>query len=105
MDHYAEKIFKVFSDALSCDVTISLLHRHKRRGKIFHVNIRVLLPWGEVNVNREPEKDHAHENLAVALKDAFSAARRMVEDEVRIRRGFVKAHEERHEIVEASSGA
>jgi hypothetical protein len=98
----AASVYRIFGDATACDVTISRLHRHKRHGKIFHVNIRILLPWGEVLVNREPEKDHTHESLAIALKDAFLAARRMVEDEVRIRRGFVKTHEDPLEKTSAS---
>ena len=43
--------------------------------------------------HHEPSKHAAHEDVYVALRDAFSAAGRKLQDYVRRRRGKVKAHE------------
>jgi hypothetical protein len=49
--------------------------RH-RQGTIYHVRVDLTAPGGEVVVNREPGEDHTHEDLHVAIRDAFDAARR-----------------------------
>jgi len=46
-------------------------------------------------VNREHPRDHAHEDVFVALGAAFRAAGRRLEDHVRRLRGAEKAHAER----------
>ena len=43
-------------------------------------------------MNREHHRDHAHEDVFVALRDAFLAARRQLEDHARRMRGAEKAH-------------
>jgi cold shock CspA family protein len=44
-------------------------------------------------VRRDPPERHAHEDPYVAVRDAFDAARRQVEDYVRKRRGETKSHD------------
>jgi cold shock CspA family protein len=51
------------------------------------------LPGAEIVVNRDPSKDHAHEDPYVAVRDAVNAAARRLQDYVRVRRGKIKAHE------------
>jgi cold shock CspA family protein len=48
----------------------------------------------EIIVSKTHGDASAHEHFAVAIKDAFAAARRQVEDSVRETRGQVKPHEE-----------
>jgi cold shock CspA family protein len=79
-----------YCDRISgCEVTVEGNVRHHRRGGPFKVRVRLTVPRGEIEVNR-----HADDDLAVAIRDAFDAARRRVEDHVRELRGQVKAHEE-----------
>jgi cold shock CspA family protein len=47
----------------------------------------------EVNISRDPGRNHAHEDLGVTIRDAFKAARRRLQDRVRRQRGEVKVHE------------
>jgi ribosomal subunit interface protein len=83
-----------FSDRItSCRVTVEKEHRHHRKGNLFRVGIDIGLPGKEVAVTRTGPKDHAHEDVYVAIRDAFNAAVRRLEDHVRERRGKVKAHE------------
>ena len=50
------------------------------------------MPGGEIVINRDHHLDHAHEDVFVALRDSFDAARRRLEDRVRRLRGTEKAH-------------
>ena len=70
-----------FSDRLStCRVTLEAANRRPRQGKIYHVRIGLGVPGREVVVSRESAEDHAHEDLHVAVRDAFDAARRQLQD-------------------------
>ena len=51
------------------------------------------MPGTELVVNRHPKDKHAHEDVYVAVRDAFDAARRQLEDYVRRLDGRVKTHE------------
>lgn len=64
---------------IRCMVTLETPHRHNRRGKIRQVKIRLTLPRGEIVVAREPAADGRHEDIHVAIRDAFLAARRQVQ--------------------------
>jgi len=72
----------------SCRVVVTTPHRRHRRGRVWHVRIDVTVPGGEIVVGREPGLDPGHEDLGVALRDAFRAARRQLQDHVRKLRGF-----------------
>ena len=67
----------------SCRGKVEAPHRHGRHGKIFRVGVDIRIPAGEVAVGNAHELDHAHEDLMVAIRDAFDAAERKLEDLVR----------------------
>jgi cold shock CspA family protein/ribosome-associated translation inhibitor RaiA len=91
---HAARLEKHSRDLLRCDVMVERPHHNHRRGNVFHVRIRLTLPGGEIAVGRDPERNHAHEDLPVAVRDAFRAARRELMDLVRAQRGQTKAHAE-----------
>lgn len=62
-------------DLVACRVEIERLDHHARHGQPFVVRLGVTLPGHELVVNQQPD-----ENLQVALRDAFDAMRRQVED-------------------------
>jgi ribosome-associated translation inhibitor RaiA/cold shock CspA family protein len=72
-----------------CDVTVEAPVDHHRKGGPFEVRIRLTVPGRELVANRQSE-----EGLAAAIREAFDAIRRQLEDYVREHRGAVKAHEE-----------
>lgn len=90
-----EKLHRFFDRITGCHVTITAPHRRHRQGLIYGVRIDITVPGEEIVVSREPEANHAHEDPYVAIRDAFQAARRKLEDRVRKVRGYVKAHEEK----------
>ncbi|MDX1434610.1 MAG: HPF/RaiA family ribosome-associated protein, partial [Gammaproteobacteria bacterium] len=78
---------------IGCRVVIEQLHRQHHRGNLFNVRVELALPGQDVMAAHEHPYDHAHEDAYVAARDAFRAARRQLEDQVRRRRGDVKHHE------------
>ncbi|WP_419913638.1 HPF/RaiA family ribosome-associated protein [Hoeflea sp.] len=88
-----DKLEEYHKRIVSCRVAVSAPHRHNRKGKIFDVRIDVGVPGREIVVNREPGKNHAHEDVYVAIRDAFNAAHRQLEDHFRKRGAMrVKDH-------------
>jgi ribosome-associated translation inhibitor RaiA len=74
------------ADIIRCRVVVELPHRHHQHGSMYRVSVDLKLPKDEIVVSREPGKNHAHEDVYVAIRDAFDATRRRVEDYVRRRR-------------------
>ncbi len=77
---------------VGCNVTVEPSNRRHHRGNLYHVRIELFVPGGEIVVRRDPPEHHAHEDLPVALRDAFNAAQRQLQDRMRELRGDVKAH-------------
>lgn len=77
----------------SCHVMVEPSQRRHQQGNQYHVRVHLCLPGDEVVVTRDPPDKHAHEDLEVALRDAFQATRRRLEDFIRIRRQKIKTHE------------
>lgn len=71
---------------LGCRVVVEGPGPHHRHGPL-KVAIEVKVPGPNIRVNR-----HSDEDLHLAIREAFDATDRRLEDAVRCRRGFVKAH-------------
>jgi len=82
------KLETVCADLANCEVTIEIPHRHKHQGHGFNVRIDAKLPGREVVADASHDDD-----VYIAVRDAFNAARRQLEEIMRIRRGQVKKHE------------
>jgi ribosomal subunit interface protein len=81
LDHFSDHI-------MGLRVMVEAPHRHHRQGVRYLVRIDITTPGTELVIKRQP-----HEDIYVAVRDAFDAARRKLEDyERRIRRD-VKFHE------------
>ena len=109
----AAKLEEFYPRMTACHVTVEQPHRHRQQGAQFEVHIDVRVPGrGEIVVNRQ----HA-EDVYVALRDAFDAAKRQLEEHIRLQRGDTKAHpaaghgrikrllaEEGHGFIETADG-
>ncbi|MBI4525694.1 MAG: HPF/RaiA family ribosome-associated protein [Deltaproteobacteria bacterium] len=113
----AVKLDTFYEKIMSCRVMLEAPHRYHRKGKVFRVRIDMTVPGGELVVNRapkriigtplhrlkepdadlavdrQPSKPDAHEDIYVAIRDAFDAARRKLQDYARRQRGQLKIHE------------
>jgi ribosome-associated translation inhibitor RaiA len=92
----ADKLELFYDRIMGCRVVVDAPHRRHHKGKLYHVRVDMTVPGGELVVNREPSKKGAHEDIYVAIRDAFVAAQRQLKDYVRCHRGEVKAHEGAH---------
>jgi len=82
-----KKLDRVYPRLMGCRVVAELEDRHKHQGKKFAVRVDITAPGKEIVVNRQHDED-----VYVALRDAFDAAKRQLEDYAHIQRGDVKAH-------------
>lgn len=70
-----------FSDRItSCHVVLQAPHRHRQRGTLYDVRIQLHMPGHEIVVHRDGADNHAYQDVYVAVRDAFDAAERQVED-------------------------
>jgi ribosomal subunit interface protein len=86
------KLEKFATRLSDCRVVIEVPHRHHHQGNIYHVQINLTVPGGEFVINRQPPAQQTHEDLHVAIRDAFESAERQLKDYVQQRRGEVKTH-------------
>jgi cold shock CspA family protein/ribosome-associated translation inhibitor RaiA len=90
---WVDKLERVYDRITRCEVVIGQPHHRHRKGNPFSITIRLTVPGGEVVSSHDPGPDGAHEDVYVALRDAFTACRRQLEDHVRKQlRRDVKAH-------------
>lgn len=66
-----------------CRVVIDARHRTHQKGIMYNCSIGISVPGKEINVNRVGPRDKAHEDVYVAIRDAFNAAMRRLEDHTR----------------------
>lgn len=83
---------RIYSPIMSCRVAVEAHHKHHHRGNLYHARVDLKVADTEIVASREPDAHHAHEDVFVAVRDAFDAVRRRLEDYARHRRGTVKAH-------------
>ena len=87
-----EELERFFDGIIACRVVVECRHPRRQQGNLFHVLVDLGVPGREIVVGRDPAAHHAHEDVHVAIRDAFDAVRRLLEDYVREKRGDVKLH-------------
>jgi cold shock CspA family protein/ribosome-associated translation inhibitor RaiA len=90
----AQRLDKFSDQIMRCHVIVEAPHQHQHQGQLFEVTIDLTVPGREFTIRRAHPADHAHEDVYVALRDAFRAARRKLLDYERERYQQVKAHVE-----------
>ncbi len=81
-----EKLSRHHNRITGCHVVVEAPSRSHNKGTTFAVRIDLVIPGHEIVVTRDHGTDHSHEDVYVALRDAFNAADRQVEDYERRRR-------------------
>ena len=89
----AAKLDHFFERALGCRVMVEARHQRQHKGKLYNVSIELSMPGKNLYVGHEHKKDHAHEDVYVAVRDAFRALERQLKEQSKKLRGEVKTHE------------
>jgi ribosomal subunit interface protein len=82
-----EKLTQFYDRISSCRVVIDSPQKHKHQGKLFNVRIDITVPKKELVVTRKSDED-----IYIAIRDAFNAVERQLEEHSRKRHGRVKTH-------------
>lgn len=84
---------RFFKGIVSCRVSVeSSGHRH-RKGRLYHLHITITVSGRQIVVQRDGPEQQSHEDIQVAVRDAFDAAGRQLEDYARTLRGQLKSHD------------
>lgn len=90
---HIDKLEQFYNRLMGCRVVVEVPHKHHHLGNLYHVRIDLTVPGGELVVKRDPPEHHAHEDIYVAIRDAFRSAERELKDYAQLQRGEFKAHE------------
>lgn len=83
----AEKLNRFYNRISSCRIMVELPQKHKHQGKLYNVRIDITVPGKEFVVTRKYDQD-----VYVAIRDAFNAIVRQLEEHSHKRHGRVKTH-------------
>src|SRR5919106_2814322 len=110
------KLASFYGRITSCRVIVEAPHRHHHKGKAYEIRIGLSVPGDEIVINHaptrlsalklseakdsekdliethEPSKHAAHADVYVAIRDAFNAAGRQLQDYARRQSGALKPH-------------
>lgn len=89
----ADKLEQFSEQIMACHVTVDAPHKHHQKGKLYSVLVELHVPETEIVASRNPSGNHAHEDVYVAIRDAFNSVRRQLKEYEQRRRGQVKTHE------------
>jgi ribosomal subunit interface protein len=86
----AQKLDRIYDQITTGRVVVDLPAQRHRKGKVFLVRIDITVPGKELVVNRDPQLNHAHEDVYVAVEDAFDAMERILKEYSREIQGEIK---------------
>lgn len=90
----AEKLEKFHHGILACRVAVKGRSHRRKHGDLFDVRLQISTLGGrDIVIDHNPSVDHAHEDAFIAVRDAFNAARRRLQDRHRREQGQTKTHE------------
>jgi ribosome-associated translation inhibitor RaiA len=90
----ASRLERFSPHIVRCHIIVEPPARHPHQGFLYDFRVHITLPDQDFAIRHAHPANHAHENAYVALRDAFRAARRMLEDYERKRRSHVRPRTE-----------
>lgn len=88
----AERLGRFCDRITGCRVVVESRHLHYH-GAPYHIRINLTAPGDEIVVNGEPAMQQTDEDVYAAIRDAFEAARRRLQDYVLQGPRLLMAHE------------
>ena len=87
----AKKLERVFDRITKVRVTVEMPHKQHKQGNNYQVSVDLSVPEKEIVVTRDTNGNSSTpESIFKAVKEAFEATRRQLEDYARKRRGEIK---------------
>ena len=83
----ASRLERFSQQIISCRVVLGLPHRHHHHGNQYSVRIDISIPGKEFVVTHDSTDEKEHEDLRLALVDAFQTAERQLDEYVELKRG------------------
>lgn len=90
---YGQRLMRFHARLMNCRVVVAAPEGKHHRKRFYDVRIHLTLPRGSLEVGRGSQRDERHTNVYAALRDAFAAAARQLEDKSRRLSGRIKHHE------------
>jgi ribosomal subunit interface protein len=82
----AAKLERFFGRIIGCRVVVEAPHQRQHKGNHYRVLVDVSIPGYELVAGRDPADHGAHEDLYTAIRDAFNAVQRELQEVVDRRR-------------------
>ena len=98
----ARKLEKFFDRIHFCRVAIEAPHHRHAKGNEYRVRIEVSVPGQQLVVTRGPGDHRVYTDLYVAIRDAFDAMRRQLEDYTDLLRENASVAPQPDELIGAS---
>ena len=95
----AEKLGHFADHITSCRVLVEAPHKHHHKGNLYNVKVEISLPGEEIHATHHTGKHHAHEDVYVAIRDAFDAAYRQLKNYVERHRAGLSKKLSSHDFV------
>ncbi len=93
IEKHAAKLERFSKSILGCHVVVERSEHHHHKGSHYRIRVHLKVEAGDIQASRDPApQNKASEDPYVAVRDAFDAVRRQLEDHVRMQRGDVKTH-------------
>ncbi|MAM71158.1 MAG: ribosomal subunit interface protein [Gammaproteobacteria bacterium] len=73
-----DKLERYSDEIQSLRVTLESPHNHHHKGKVFHVGVEAIIPNHDILVNNDQHDNHSHEDIYIAIRDAFNALERQI---------------------------
>ena len=89
----AEKMDQYFGEILRCRVIVEARHKHHHQGNVYDVHIDMTTPRKDIAISRVAALNHTHEDVDVAIREAFDSAKRQLLEHNSKIEGHVKVHE------------
>lgn len=74
----AEKLARFSDEIQSLKVILESPHNNHHKGKVFHVGVEAQIPNHDIVVSHDQHDKHSHEDIYVAIRDAFNAVERRI---------------------------
>lgn len=82
INHRVRRLEKFAKRATSLQVTVAAPHQSGHKGKLYQFTLELRMPRKEIVVKQGDTANHAHEDVYVAMRDAFAALERRVHEHI-----------------------